>query len=64
MNMDAKIKALWLIVECPHCSAPQTKCRVMHNNSTMAKPFSMECDMCLKVFVVTPKVNDESFHSR
>lgn len=24
--MQAKIKELWLIVECPHCQRPQVKC--------------------------------------
>ena len=55
-DINAEIKGVWYIVECPFCKAPQTKNRVIYQNSTVVKPFSMECDNCLKVFVVDLKV--------
>ncbi len=46
--MDAKIKGLWLIVECPHCLKPQVLHKLVLDNtvdSIMKRRF-FECEYC------------------
>ena len=50
--MNAKIKELWLIVECPHCKRPHVMNKFVDNNTTVIKPIDRICEVCFKHFSV------------
>ena len=46
--MDAKVRGLWLLAECPHCNKPQVLFRYVLDNtvdSIMKKRF-FNCEHC------------------
>ena len=47
-NMNAKIKGIWMIVECPHCQKPQVIFKLIFDNSVdnILKPRYFECEYC------------------
>ena len=46
--MNAKVKGLWLIVECPHCLKPQTVVKQVVENTIVSilKTRFITCDYC------------------
>ena len=52
--MDAKVRELWLIVECPHCLRPQVfRKHVMENTViSLTKTRYMTCEFCGDSFFI------------
>lgn len=46
--MNAKIKGIYLIVECPYCHKPQVLFKLVWDNSVdnILKPRYFECEYC------------------
>jgi len=46
--MDAKIRMVWLVVECPHCSCPQTVRKQVLDNKVIniIKTRYHICEIC------------------
>ena len=46
--MDAKVRGLWLVVECPHCNKPQIFFRYVMDNkvSSITKKRFFNCEYC------------------
>jgi Zn ribbon nucleic-acid-binding protein len=58
--MDAKIKGVWLIAECPYCNAPQTINKWVKDNSVLnlLKARYQECTACGEGIFITLKEMD------
>ncbi len=52
--MDAKVRGLWLVVECPYCNSPQVMRKHVMDNSVanILKIRYEECDSCGEGFFV------------
>ena len=46
--MDAKVRGLWLVVECPHCNKPQVIFRYVLDNTvdSITKKRFFSCEYC------------------
>jgi len=55
--MKAKVKELWLIVECPHCLRPQTIFKYVLKDTVvnLFAPRAYQCEMCDGTFMITIK---------
>jgi hypothetical protein len=52
--MNAKVKEVWLIVECPHCMRPQIVNKFVKGNAVinLTRPRYMSCTICNKNYFV------------
>lgn len=60
--MNAKVRALWLIVECPECHRPQVVHKHVLDNTVvhLLKTRYTTCDNCDKPYFVELKESDFS----
>ena len=58
--MNARIKGLWLIVECPHCLKPQVIQKYVLDNTVdvIIKPRYFSCEHCDGNCFIELKEND------
>ena len=59
--MDAKIRVVWLVVECPHCNSPQTVRKQVLDNKVLniIKPRYHICELCGEGYFLVMEVWEE-----
>ena len=63
MSKPAAIKYLWIIVECPHCFAPQVFHKLVRNNQIWSpvEQIPRSCEMCSEEYTIQLELNNEDF---
>jgi len=55
-SVNAEIKEVWIILECPHCLKPLTQRKVVRNNKVLFMEYKWEavCKHCDETYHVQP----------